>query len=773
VAFPDGWAHRVAITIDAGDIDADLTSWTLVFDQSFASVLTQVNGPLDADGTRASLNGGGDVRFSSDAAGANQLACDIRDWTTNNNPASATCEVAVGGSGLNPSSSSDTTIYLWWGKSGETQPGAATTYGQYNAYDQYTNIALDGRLNERAHGDTITNAGTFNAAGTVGRARDFETPNGGASGDYYTIPDSARLDNCTTSDEVTVEAAHRPETVGSFWMRIVSRQTSDGSTNAALFTSGSQYQLGVTTTGNFRWSVGGPDGYAFDDQASTSASVGTWYYQGGTYNYNGGSANFTHRVNGSSIATQSLQASREIAASDQPLSIGCSYVDTYGNDFTYDGRIDEVRISCQQRSNAWLDANYHNWLNTTGFLTWGSIYDVPSEDDLTASDLTAGTPTLETPTLGQEHDLTAAEISAGSPALETPTLGQTHDLTAAELAAGTPTLGTPTLAEAVDELTASDLAAGTPTLESPTLGQHHTLSAVEISSGAPTLESPSIGQTHQLSASEVTTGAPALETPTLSTEGTDALVAADLTAGAPVLDSPDLGQEHALAAAELAAGAPTLEEPALGQTHELTAVEVTAGAPALETPTLSEAGHALAADPITTGAPTLETPTLGQTHALSALEIATGAPELAEPSLGQTHVLTAQELSCGAPALEAPTLGLADHSLTADDLLAGAPVVEEPDLGQSHAMAPAEILAGVPELEAPTLGQIHGLTAAELAAGAPELGTPLMDIAGDDLTALDLLAGLPLLGEPALGQAPMPRTIAAVERGGIIGRYRP
>jgi hypothetical protein len=769
VAFPDGWAHRVAITIDAGDIDADLTSWTLVFDQSFASVLTQVNGPLDADGTRASLNGGGDVRFSSDAAGANQLACDIRDWTTNNNPASATCEVAVGGSGLDPSSSSDTTIYMWWGKSGETQPGAATTYGQYNAYDSYHVLVSPCAcaVNRTSTSLTFSEVGspTTGQAAKVGTGTLYDNPNNG--GEYVEIDQNSPF-NFDYDDEITLECCASKTGTPGVPMMLLAHIRED-----TLYEGYSLYYHDQTGVKELQWTMHPAAGSLQGAEYPLTWGSGTFFHLGATYDGSNSPTGMICYVNGSE-PTGKQENNTDLSAGithDDGFRIAARGWGTSNSMREWYGVIDEARVSNFERSAAWISANYHNQFNTSGFLTWGSITDIA--DDLTASDLTAGTPTLETPTLGQEHDLTAAEISAGSPALETPTLGQTHDLTAAELAAGTPTLGTPTLAEAVDELTASDLAAGTPTLESPTLGQHHTLSAVEISSGAPTLESPSIGQTHQLSASEVTTGAPALDTPTLSTEGTDALVAADLTAGAPVLDSPDLGQEHALAAAELAAGAPTLEEPALGQTHELTAVEVTAGAPALETPTLSEAGHALAADPITTGAPTLETPTLGQTHALSALEIATGAPELAEPSLGQTHVLTAQELSCGAPALEAPTLGLADHSLTADDLLASAPVVEEPDLGQSHAMAPAEILAGVPELEAPTLGQIHGLTAAELAAGAPELGTPLMDIAGDDLTALDLLAGLPLLGEPALGQAPMPRTIAAVERGGIIGRYRP
>jgi hypothetical protein len=674
MAFPDGWAHRVAITIDAADIDADLTNWTLVFDQGFDSVLTQVNGPLDADGTRPSIDGGGDVRFSSDEAGTTQLAVDVRDWSTDNTPTNGTCEVAVKVPSV--SSSTDTTIYLWWGKAGETQPGAATTYGQYNAYDEYTNIALDGRLNERAHGDTITNAGTFNAAGTVGRARDFETPNRGASGDYYTIPDSARLDNCTTSDEVTVEAAHRPETVGSFWMRIVSRQTSDGSTNAALFTSGSQYQLGVTTTGNFRWSVGGPDGYAFDDQTSASASVGTWYYQGGTYNYNGGSANFTHRVNGSSIATGSLQASREIAASDQPLSIGCSYVDTYGNNFTYDGRIDEVRISCQQRSNAWLDANYHNWLNTTGFLTWGSITDISGEDDLTADDLETQAPVLGTPALGQQHALAATDTEAQAPTLGTPAIGQGHALAADDLEAGSPVLGTPTLESisTIDNLTAADLEAGSPVLGTPTIGQTHALTAAGLEAQAPVL------------------GEPELQ----SVAGLDNLTAADLEAGAPTLGTSTLGQVHALAADDTETQAPTLGSPTIGQTHALTAADLVAGAPVLGEPELqSVAGlDNLTAADLEAGSPVLGTPTIGQVHALGAVTTTTGLPVLGEPTLGQTHELTAADLEAGAPVLGEPALiiGGGTDLLTAANLVAGIPVFGTPTLGPPIGELFAEVM---------------------------------------------------------------------------------
>lgn len=102
------WQYTYSIEIDNQFIDDDLLDWTLVFDQNFSSLLTAENGPLDADGLRASKNGGGDIRFSSDENGTNELAFDLRDWSTDNNPSAATCEIAVKIPTLN--SSSTTTI---------------------------------------------------------------------------------------------------------------------------------------------------------------------------------------------------------------------------------------------------------------------------------------------------------------------------------------------------------------------------------------------------------------------------------------------------------------------------------------------------------------------------------------------------------------------------------------------------------------------------------------------------------------------------------------
>lgn len=136
MAFPAGYNYQIPITIDHTYVDADLTDFTLVFDQDFSPVLTSIDGPLDADGEAPMQTDGGDIRFSSDANGLNQLAVDVRNISMANDPTTSKIELAVKIPSV--SSSTDTTIYLCYGSSAtESQPAPGDAYGQYAAYDDH------------------------------------------------------------------------------------------------------------------------------------------------------------------------------------------------------------------------------------------------------------------------------------------------------------------------------------------------------------------------------------------------------------------------------------------------------------------------------------------------------------------------------------------------------------------------------------------------------------------------------------------------------------
>jgi hypothetical protein len=386
MAFPTGWAHKVAITIDHDDIDADLTNWTLVFDESFDSVLTQVNGPLDADGTRASINGGGDIRFSSDSAGSNQLACDIRTWVTNNTPGSATCEAAVGIGSV--SSSVDTTIYMWWGKSGETQPAANTTYGQYNAYDSDYELVypLDensgSRLDRTSNQETLTpNSAPTAVDGIVGNANSFD----GLS-DYLYSGTSNPIEGGSTFTVECWSKAPRSQPNGYTDASIVTLAVA-GETSDALGFWCDSASPGSGRSNLVSWLVAGERIESDTGQWTDD----TWEHFAGTSN----STTLKLLVDGVEVTDSPKSATIGNARSNTRFVVAAWDFDL--DRYERDGEIDELRISSTVRANAWIAANYDNQRNKTGFLTWGTIQDVGgTQVDVDLADTVGVTDTVTT-----------------------------------------------------------------------------------------------------------------------------------------------------------------------------------------------------------------------------------------------------------------------------------------------------------------------------------------------------------------------------------------
>jgi hypothetical protein len=367
MAFPDGWMHKVSLTIDSAYIDSDLTDWTLVFDQSFNNVLTQDNGPLDADGSRPSINGGGDIRFSSDSDGSNRLACDIRDWVTNDTPGNATCEVAVKVTSVS-SGPSDTVIYMWWGKSGETQPSASDTYGQYNTYDDdhicvvpmredpSTTTQKD-RTSNQLH---WTSNGSMTSGdiidGQVGKAIDMD-----GIDDYLSRASENLFDSANGTVELLAEFENGHDS--SDPERPLFRRFADNNNNMILRMYGTTSLYGKGSDGEVEAKIerNGTSRYTADSKSSWAAD--TWFY-------------FAYRVDGSNLKLRYDDDTDNSISNSNSLSFtSITQVGYHPADAYHEGAIDELRVSSANRSDAWVLANYYNQFNTSGFLTWGSIED--------------------------------------------------------------------------------------------------------------------------------------------------------------------------------------------------------------------------------------------------------------------------------------------------------------------------------------------------------------------------------------------------------------
>lgn len=107
MTFPVGWTHKFKITIDHTKVTGSPSNFVLLVTKDMlpASV-------IDAGGTSAQV-GGGDLRFSSDAAGANRLPCEVVEFLPHATSGSRRCEVWVNLASHPLSSSTDVVIYGW------------------------------------------------------------------------------------------------------------------------------------------------------------------------------------------------------------------------------------------------------------------------------------------------------------------------------------------------------------------------------------------------------------------------------------------------------------------------------------------------------------------------------------------------------------------------------------------------------------------------------------------------------------------------------------
>jgi hypothetical protein len=375
------YSYKLPISIDNSFIDEDLVNWTLVFDQSFSAALTQINGPLDADGSAASLNGGADIRFSSDASGNNILARDIRRWETNNDPALGLCEVAVKVPVVN--NASTTTIYMWWGNPTALEPLPTDDCGQYNAYD--ANHVGIWTLNEDPSGiapqiidrtsnqNNTSSSGAMTTAdvvtGKLGNATDFD-----GTDDYFSASSSASLG---ITSAITVEASFAIDSwTGSNFPIISKRRTSGAGPSTSDLMN---YLVSVDNTGKLafahrRPAAEGSGANVFKTDASVVIADGAWNHVGITYTFNTPLSKFV-ALNGVSEASSWVtnDGTGSAFANNEDLTIGRDYYSPITDVRLADGRIDELRLSNIARSAAWLKANYNNLFNTPGFLSFGDI----------------------------------------------------------------------------------------------------------------------------------------------------------------------------------------------------------------------------------------------------------------------------------------------------------------------------------------------------------------------------------------------------------------
>jgi len=168
------------------------------------------------------------------------------------------------------------------------------------------------------------------------------------SNDYVEVPDSASLD---ITDKITIDAWIRPTAFSNQYPGIVCKWDWSGTNPQRSY---SLYLTGY----NKVWFMLSNDALWHDEyslQSSTVLSTDTWYYIAGVYN---GSVMKLY-ING--VKDAEKNAILTIYSGTAKLSIGSSMTDgSVATDETFNGIIDEVRISNVSRSASEISANWND-----------------------------------------------------------------------------------------------------------------------------------------------------------------------------------------------------------------------------------------------------------------------------------------------------------------------------------------------------------------------------------------------------------------------------
>lgn len=351
MAFPTGWNWKAPITIDADEVDGALTD--------FPVLLTEACLPsemFDADGSHPAQNGGGDLRFSSDAAGATQLPCEVVSFVTDNNPASGSAQIHVKVPSV--SASVDTTIYVWWNTSGtDSQPSASDTYGSENVWD--SNFQAVYHLEEDPSGsapqvlDSTSNDRHGTSAGSM-TGGDSITAGVGSGLDLEGADDTInRSPAAVTGYPLTLELLAKPDVATGSLVLLSVLTDSTANWNGHYLNIDTKLQAVSVATTPFRVAA-----------STGNVATGQWQHMAGVFTSSTNRQAFLNGVGG----TANTGASAPTGMNN--TTIGSSKRST--QDFYFNGGVDEVRVSSAARSAAWVAATHSTLLTPGTFASAGT-----------------------------------------------------------------------------------------------------------------------------------------------------------------------------------------------------------------------------------------------------------------------------------------------------------------------------------------------------------------------------------------------------------------
>jgi hypothetical protein len=302
---------------------------------------------FDADGAQPAKSDGSDIRFTSDAAGTIQIPFEIDSFSTDNNPANARAEIWTQVPSVN--SSTDTIIYVWWGKSDAVAYLPGEAFGKYAAWMSSYKAVYHGDgsgnlADSTSNNFAAVNNGTTETTGKIGKARSCN-----GSSQYASIAGNQGITNGDVTEEVWFNATNTTDADG--YSALLSHYDDGAKVDYRIF----QYTTGIGVARH-------APSVAWNSTAETAISAGTWYradlvYSGTTLSF---------YLNGVFQRSVTVSSSGSGSATTQ-MGIGKGMAPTAQTYFY--GSLDEIKISNIARSAAWILTDYNSQNSPQTF--WG------------------------------------------------------------------------------------------------------------------------------------------------------------------------------------------------------------------------------------------------------------------------------------------------------------------------------------------------------------------------------------------------------------------
>lgn len=336
MAFPDDWKRLGIYTVYGTSVEGTNNL------SNFPVLLKDGNFPSNVWGNCD--NGGGDLRFSLDSAGATQLPCEVLSFDTSG----STGLVWVRSNTLK--GSDDTDIHIWGDNTGATQPAVSDTYGRNAVWDQVFESAwhfeADG-VDSAGNWDlTAYGTPTFNT-GQVGNCVEF---NGGTT--QYLSNTTNGAGDCVGSSPLYVEAWLNMDRL-NVYQNIIGKYKQS---SPAAFV----YQIDVTNAGKLAINTRN-DAWIVENTALTQDA---WEHVAVSFD---GSAVAKFYQAGAADGTPTENAIVNTAGGSIGLDVGVSRGGVLEQ--FIDGQVDELRLAFTDLGGDWAITSYRNSYSPSTFGT--------------------------------------------------------------------------------------------------------------------------------------------------------------------------------------------------------------------------------------------------------------------------------------------------------------------------------------------------------------------------------------------------------------------